>query len=375
MRIIVLGNCQGKGGGPTHFQLLLHFLVSEGHCVLGIGIGDANLCHINNSGLYSFIRVNQSALSLGAKVSKRLVLEAVAIRSRLFDPALFVAVGYGSSYAFIAQKLSEKRCFSFYHELIANPPKSDPLRESLVNAFDAIAVQSPKMRAPFLNSIPTTKPVVSLPCFADAPPFIGLPQMPSPQDPIRLVYFGRLASNKGLVPFISAFSSVADEHDLTLDIYGTGPEEDAISKAITTTSTMHRVQLKGAYPDGPEYAKLLLSYHTLVLPCIEGEGLPLVLLEAMSAGLPFVTTDIGAISDCAANNPDVQVVAPLVPALSSALVTQVKLLRQGSIIPSRLKQYYDSNYCADVLFKPWREMLLSPESYFKYHDTLLRSSN
>jgi glycosyltransferase involved in cell wall biosynthesis len=367
MRIIVLGNCHGKGGGPTHFQLLLRFLVDEGHSVLGIGIGDENLCHVNKSGLHDFIRVNQTALSIQTKVSKRLALEGAALKSRFFDPALFIAVGYGRSYAYIAQKLDNNECYCFYHELIANPPKNDPLRMHLVDAFDGIAVQSPKMRNPFLHSIRTSKPVVSLPCFADAPPFIHLPTMPSSNDPIRLAYFGRLASNKGLIQFITSFSLVAEDQNLFFDIYGSGPEEESIIKAIASHSISHRVKLKGSYPSGHDHAKLLLAYHSLILPCIDGEGLPLVLLEAMSCGLPFLTTNIGAITDCAVNNPDVQVVEPTIPALASALLTQAILLRQGKINPARLKQYYDKHYSPNVLYDQWRKMLVSPKSYFQAH--------
>jgi glycosyltransferase involved in cell wall biosynthesis len=368
MRIIVSGNCQGKGGGPTHFQLLLRFLVEEGHIVMGIGTGDKDLCQVDEPGLYDFIRVNQTASSFRQKVSKRLLLESIAVKAMLFNPSLYVAVGYGKSYAFIAQKLRNTQCFRFYHELIANPPENDPLRSYLVDSFDGVAVQSPKMRDPFLHSIPTSKPVVSLPCFANVPPFINFPQMPTLIDPIRLAYFGRLASNKGLVQFIHSFSSIAEEQNLYFDIYGSGPEEESIKKTIASQSLSHRVKLKGSYPNGREHAKLLSSYHSLILPSIDGEGLPLVLLEAMSTGLPFLSTNIGAISDSAQNNPDVLVAEPTIPALTSALCTHSIRLREGEIVPSRLKSYYDTHYSTSILHEQWRKMLVSPESYFNTHE-------
>ena len=48
---------------------------------------------------------------------------------------------------------------------------------------------------------------------------------------------------------------------------------------------------------GREKVKLFLKSDIFVFPSIEAEGQPLVILEAMAAGLPIITTDQGCIRE------------------------------------------------------------------------------
>lgn len=363
MRILVLGNCQGSGGGPTHFWLLMEYLIADGHRVFGIGVGDKALCQVRTQGLDSFVRIDQTAPDFGAKVRKLLAVNAAAKQATRFQPDLFVAIGYGNSYSYVAKRLPPS-VFKFYQELIANPPPGDPMRVSLVEAFDAIAVQSPAMRLPFLRSIPTAKSVISLPCFSDAPACEQLAHLPKAGETLRFVYCGRLAANKGIPQFVEAFAQVRERINATFDIYGGGPEHDKIAETIAQYSLGEAVQLKGRYLGGDEYARLLSSYHALVLPSTEGEGLPLVLLESMSCGLPYLATNIGAIADSAIGNPDVLISSPTVEALAENLLVLTEKLRTGGIDPVRLRGYFDNHYSNDVMYETWKQMLASPREYF-----------
>jgi glycosyltransferase involved in cell wall biosynthesis len=247
MRILVLGNCQGSGGGPTHFRLLMEFLLSQGHHVFGVGVGDKNLCQIRIEGLENFVRLDQTTAGLGAKVRKLIALNRAIKQADRFHPDLFIAIGYGNAYSYLAKRLPPD-VFKFYQELITNPPSGDPMRSSLVHAFDAVAVQSPAMRAPFLRNIPTAKPVISLPCFSDAPAVGQIAVLPKLGEKLRLVYCGRLAANKGIPQFIEAFAQVHEHIEATFDIYGGGSEHDKIAERIQQLGLSEVVQLKGRYP-------------------------------------------------------------------------------------------------------------------------------
>ncbi|WP_218081025.1 glycosyltransferase family 4 protein [Anthocerotibacter panamensis] len=363
MRVLLIGNCQGAGGGPTHFQLLAKFLVAEGHRVFALGVGDTDQYLPQLEPPAEVLRIPQTATKLWSKVVKGGLLLQVRNKVLAFKPDLFIGIGYGNSYAYLAQLLG-KNTFSFYQELITNPPYKDPLRMRLTEAFGAVAVQSPGMKPAFVANIPTDKPVGCLPCFSFSPAPGFRANAPSERGLLRLAYFGRLAANKGLPQFLRAFAQVQGQVEATFDIHGGGPESELIEQTIAKLQLGAAVKLCGPYPGGVDYARLLSSYHALVLPSIDAEGLPLVLLEAMSYGLPYLSTTIGAISDSARDNPDVLVVEPEQEQLAAGVVTLCTRLRAGKTDPARLQTYYQEHYSFEVMAQEWRTMLADPPGYF-----------
>ena len=113
---------------------------------------------------------------------------------------------------------------------------------------------------------------------------------------IRALVVSRVDPRKGLRVLPAAIRRVVDAGvDLTLDVVGPlvgAPGEDerrAVVAAAEQFAVADRVSLVGAVPLEqllPMYAR----YDLFVLPTRPGEGIPRVLLEAMSAGLPVVTT-------------------------------------------------------------------------------------
>jgi len=191
-----------------------------------------------------------------------------------------------------------------------------------------------------------------------------LANAPRPGERLRFCFFGRLASNKGLAEFLSAFAKIVHALDATLDIHGSGREQSCLEDLVNRLGLLDRVKLCGRYPEGSAYAKLLASYHCLVLPSRGCEGLPLVLIEAMSCGLPFLATDIGAIADAAINNDDVMVMAPDEESMVDALSKFADKLRLGLISSTRLRDYYRQHFSTAVFEESWRSMLRNPRLFF-----------
>jgi glycosyltransferase involved in cell wall biosynthesis len=99
---------------------------------------------------------------------------------------------------------------------------------------------------------------------------------------------GRLIPQKGFDLLIEAFSMVAAGHpDWTLRIFGSGYERDSLRKMIADRGLGDRVDLRGRTTD----LAAEMSRAAVYALSSRHEGLPLVLIEAMSKGLATVAFD------------------------------------------------------------------------------------
>jgi len=118
---------------------------------------------------------------------------------------------------------------------------------------------------------------------------------------VRLLTVSRIDPRKGLRVLPAAVAAlVAGGRNVTLDIVGPtigqigDRERDAILDEARRQGVADRVTLRGAVPLDA-LMQMYRQYDIFVLPTRPGEGIPRVLLEAMAAGLPVVTTDVAGI--------------------------------------------------------------------------------
>lgn len=120
--------------------------------------------------------------------------------------------------------------------------------------------------------------------------------------PIRLLTVSRIDPRKGLraLPALVAALSGAGIH-AAADIVGSPigllgeSEAEAIAAAAAQAGVADRVRLTGAIALD-RLMPMYRDYDVFVLPTRPGEGIPRVLLEAMAAGLPIVTTRVSGIA-------------------------------------------------------------------------------
>ena len=139
--------------------------------------------------------------------------------------------------------------------------------------------------------------VVALPNGIDCRPFGAVPLVESRKgEPLRLVYIGRIAREKGLYETLQGLRLA---HELGVDarlvIAGGGVEEDRLRRYATALGVGHRVVFAGPV-FGADKVRLLGGTDVMVLASYS-EGLPYALLEAMAAGVPVIATPVGAIPD------------------------------------------------------------------------------
>lgn len=98
---------------------------------------------------------------------------------------------------------------------------------------------------------------------------------------------GRLAPEKDFPTLIAAFAAVAAQREARLLILGEGPARKALEGQIERLGLHGSVALPGYVDDAVSY---MAASDVFVLSSVH-EGLPTVLIEALGAGVPVVSTD------------------------------------------------------------------------------------
>jgi colanic acid/amylovoran biosynthesis glycosyltransferase len=112
----------------------------------------------------------------------------------------------------------------------------------------------------------------------------------------RLVCVGRLSKDKGHLLLLEAAGRLAREGlPFELVLVGDGDFRPSIEARIGAEGLSGRVRLTGSL-DGGGVRREILEARCLVLPSLV-EGLPVVLMEAMSLGRPVISTYVGGIPE------------------------------------------------------------------------------
>jgi len=113
---------------------------------------------------------------------------------------------------------------------------------------------------------------------------------------IRFGTIGRLVKAKAHCDLVDAFALLAPRlPDAELQIWGDGDLRPAVQDRIVARGLGDRVRCMGVALNS---AEVLRQLDVFVLSSIS-EGLPLVILEAMAAGLPIVSTRVGGVPEAA----------------------------------------------------------------------------
>jgi glycosyltransferase involved in cell wall biosynthesis len=128
---------------------------------------------------------------------------------------------------------------------------------------------------------------------------------------------GRLSPEKGVDVLLRAVRLLGDRDiGVRCIIAGEGPERHRLETLSKDLGIAERVSFEGFVSDT---SLLHRRIHLLVIPS-RSEGLPNALLEAIAAGIPFVTTSVGAMPELLASSMPESLVPPESPeCLASAI--------------------------------------------------------
>lgn len=361
MRVLVMGNNDHMGGLIVHYIILSKYLRKAGHDILCINVNDTGATLFNDVNVEEIV-ISYKPASVLQKAKKYIQLRKAIKAAKAFKPDIFIATGYGHGYAMVATALP-RSAFKLFEE-VHFEPHGVPLKLKMVDCFDAVAPQTQGMIEIFKKNISTKKLVAYLPCFSKEYNVPGFQKIPSVQSGIRLAYFGRLAGNKGIRQFVSATYELFQNDQLLLDIYGKGPEGVTIQEEIDNRGIQSKINLKGFYEDA-EFPALISSYHGIIIPSLDTEGLPLILIEAMRFGRPVLCTTTGAMPEVGMINKEGMVVSEKEPQyLRNNLNLFVEKIRNNNFSAGSIHTIYKDHFSNEAFWQVWEQMLNDPKTYF-----------
>jgi glycosyltransferase involved in cell wall biosynthesis len=155
-------------------------------------------------------------------------------------------------------------------------------RGTWVNEVDVFSAPDEFSKSRFIAAgIPAEK-IILKPNFVEDPG----PRKGPPSESRQVLFVGRISVEKGILELLSAWRR-ASLPELELLVIGDGPlMEQASARADGNIRLLGRLKIG-------EVRRLMLSARALVLPSLAYELQPMVLLEALAAGLPVVGSDLG----------------------------------------------------------------------------------
>lgn len=184
----------------------------------------------------------------------------------------------------------------------------------------------------------------------------------SSDDRFIWLYVGSLTEQKDLPNLLQAFSRIA-QHAANPHLYivGDGPLRTTVSALISTLDIENQVTLLGNRND-------LVECYSMADGFALGsawEGLPIVLLEALSCSLPAVATDVGGNSDLVVDGKHGYLAAPQNPtSLAEKMQRLMELSAQDrQSFSEQARSHIVKNYDLGVIAARWRDLYLRPHKH------------
>jgi len=133
----------------------------------------------------------------------------------------------------------------------------------------------------------------------------------------RIGWVGRLSTEKGPDILIDALGHLTDV-PLSVSIVGHGPAQRSLVARARRRGVERRIQWHGLVPDA---ARLYAAFDLFVLSS-RTEGTPIVLFEAMAAGVPIIAACVGGVPDVL-SSAEAALVAPEDPMALAASIRDV----------------------------------------------------
>ncbi len=185
-------------------------------------------------------------------------------------------------------------------------------------------------------------------------PAAKLGTVPRAKTGFTLLYVGRLAPPKDHATLLRAVALArAQNPDVQLWIVGDGPLRENLHRLSTDLGLIECVTFFGEQADVSPF----LAAADLFVMSSHSEGLPVSLLEAMSAGLPAVVTDIGGMGEIARLSGAAVMVPPSNPhALAEVICESAGKRGELAQMGENARRCYEQNFTPERMLNDYMSL-------------------
>jgi glycosyltransferase involved in cell wall biosynthesis len=183
---------------------------------------------------------------------------------------------------------------------------------------------------------------------------------------LKFIFLGKINKRKGIFDLLTAFANLEPSYrnQVELVLAGTGEIEQVYN--LATELGIEKQIIFVGWIDPQKRDQLLAESDVMLLPSYN-EGLPMAILEAMSWGLPVITTPVGGIPEVIENGKTGLLVTPgnileLTAAMQSLIENPGLRLSLGVAARKRVEPLSIEHY-SDALFNLYELMLEHKENH------------
>ncbi|MDB5247823.1 MAG: hypothetical protein JWQ40_2217 [Segetibacter sp.] len=176
-----------------------------------------------------------------------------------------------------------------------------------------------------------------------------IPMATHRQEGVKSIRFiGRLDKSKGLDVVLEAFARLSTgREDVRLDIAGAGPELELLTTWIIEHKLEDKITYHGYFTDYEQSRKFISEAYCLIVPS-RIDNFPTVILEALSAAVPVIGSDVAGIPDMIENNKDGYLVeVGNIPAFANAILSLVDNEGLRNELGKQAKENFETKFSMD----------------------------
>lgn len=284
MNISFIGYFHGFGGAERQLITLANKMAEKGHEVHLLIIAEDRICY----DISTSIQIHSLLFAEKGNLIQKIFRRYKALKNKLRELRSDIIVNFNFQSAYLLAFGSHNGIGKVIYSERGDPGDKEYkglmriIRTLVLPRIDGFVFQSEGARDFFKNKH-VRKNCVVIPnaCFKSYELFRG------PRRKV-IVNVGRLSEQKNQSLLIKAFANVADKYpDYNLEIIGNGELECDLLHLIKNLKLQNRVLLKGTFNNVND----IIRDTSLFVLSSDYEGIPNALIEAMSLGLPCISTD------------------------------------------------------------------------------------